>query len=430
MSSQQIPGYKRHSLDEFTPEIKRQRTNQKLPNGDVKKTRGRVKINIEFIQDKQKRCTTFSKRKAGLMKKSHELATLTGSQVMVLVASETGHVYTYSTEKFKPLLNSQQGRKLIRTCLSDKSRSGQDEEDINIDEVKVDQLDSDENMDFEHEQGDVDVSDYQNDDSHMKLEDQPQIVELQERQVDNRRIMMSHPQNGTDQSYAQHRQQTNQIQSHNNQSQMDQSDPGRHVEAQSVRMSNQMSNQNVQSETRNMVQSDGNRTDLNLGHSTTRHIIRVANSSRQNFQNIDFNSVSSIPVVIRSANRPEQVGTVQSNLRMEQSNQSMGTNHIQGRPSDLRSTVRVKQTSGGQTSGQIRSERLSQSEDRNWIQTEDGSEYEVRPMRECQAYIPTNQNQYSVQTNQNMEPTHGSRPVPRQTLYTRQKDDRQILQRR
>lgn len=276
-------------------------------------------------------------------------------------------------------------------------------------------------------------SDYQNDDSHMKLEDQPQIVELQERQVDNRRIMMSHPQNGTDQSYAQHRQQTNQIQSHNNQSQMDQSDPsvgGRHVDAQSVRMSNQMSNQNVQSETRNMVQSDGNRTDLNLGHSTTRHIIRVANSSRQNFQNIDFNSVSSIPVVIRSANRSEQVGTVQSNLRMEQSNQSMGTNHIQGRTSDLRTTVRVKQTSGGQTSGQIRSERLSQSEDRNWIQTEDGSEYEVRPMRECQAYMPTNQNQYSVQTNQNMEPTHGSRPVPRQTLYTRQKDDRQILQRR
>ena len=272
-------------------------------------------------------------------------------------------------------------------------------------------------------------SDYQNDDSHMKLEDQPQIVELQERQVDNRRIMMTHPQNGGDQSYPQHRQQTNQIQSHNNQPQMDQSDTsvgGRHVEAQPVRLSNQISNQNVQTDNRNMVQSDGNRTDLNLGHSTTRHIIRVANSSRQNFQNIDFNSVSSIPVLIRSANRTEQVASVQpSNLRMEQSNQSMGTNHIQGR-----TTVRVKQSSGGQTSGQIRSERLSQSEDRNWIQTEDGSEYEVRPMRECQAYMPTNQNQYSVQTNQNMEPNHGSRPVPRQTLYTRQKDDRQILQRR
>lgn len=86
------------------------------------------------------------------MKKSHELATLTGSQVMVLVASETGHVYTYSTPKFKPILNSQQGRKLIRTCLSDETRNV-DEDDINIDEVKVDQLEeirdqSDENADY------------------------------------------------------------------------------------------------------------------------------------------------------------------------------------------------------------------------------------------------------------------------------------------
>ena len=59
---------------------------------------------------------------------------------MVLVASETGHVYTYSTDKFKPLLNSQQGRKLIRTCLADKSRNDSGE-DINIDEVKVNELD-------------------------------------------------------------------------------------------------------------------------------------------------------------------------------------------------------------------------------------------------------------------------------------------------
>ena len=59
---------------------------------------------------------------------------------MVLVASDTGHVYTYSTDKFKPLLNSQQGRKLIRTCLADKSRNDSGE-DINIDEVKVNELD-------------------------------------------------------------------------------------------------------------------------------------------------------------------------------------------------------------------------------------------------------------------------------------------------
>ena len=48
MSSQQIPGYKRHSLDEFTPEIKRQRTQHRASmSSDGKKTRGRVKINIE-----------------------------------------------------------------------------------------------------------------------------------------------------------------------------------------------------------------------------------------------------------------------------------------------------------------------------------------------------------------------------------------------
>ena len=34
-----------------------------------KKTRGRVKINIELIQDKERRSTTFSKRKNGILKK-------------------------------------------------------------------------------------------------------------------------------------------------------------------------------------------------------------------------------------------------------------------------------------------------------------------------------------------------------------------------
>ena len=34
-----------------------------------KKTRGRVKIKMEFIRDKVRRFTTFSKRKTGLMKK-------------------------------------------------------------------------------------------------------------------------------------------------------------------------------------------------------------------------------------------------------------------------------------------------------------------------------------------------------------------------
>ena len=45
-------------------------SNQKqnmLPNG--KKTKGRVKIKMEFIDNKLRRYTTFSKRKTGIMKK-------------------------------------------------------------------------------------------------------------------------------------------------------------------------------------------------------------------------------------------------------------------------------------------------------------------------------------------------------------------------
>lgn len=38
-------------------------------NGNGKKTKGRVKIKMEFIDNKLRRYTTFSKRKTGIMKK-------------------------------------------------------------------------------------------------------------------------------------------------------------------------------------------------------------------------------------------------------------------------------------------------------------------------------------------------------------------------
>ncbi|NP_001296704.1 serum response factor homolog [Hydra vulgaris] len=84
----------------------------------AKKTRGRVKIKMEFIQNKLRRYTTFSKRKTGIMKKAYELSTLTGTQVMLLVASETGHVYTFATRKLQPMITSESGKALIQTCLN------------------------------------------------------------------------------------------------------------------------------------------------------------------------------------------------------------------------------------------------------------------------------------------------------------------------
>ncbi|XP_039180521.1 serum response factor isoform X1 [Crotalus tigris] len=107
-----------------------------------KKTRGRVKIKMEFIDNKLRRYTTFSKRKTGIMKKNlerdlntltapldgggapvsnteaYELSTLTGTQVLLLVASETGHVYTFATRKLQPMITSETGKALIQTCLN------------------------------------------------------------------------------------------------------------------------------------------------------------------------------------------------------------------------------------------------------------------------------------------------------------------------
>merc|ERR1719150_2179647 len=91
-------------------------SNEGPPAG--KKTKGRVKIKMEFIDNKLRRYTTFSKRKTGIMKKAYELSTLTGTQVMLLVASETGHVYTFATRKLQPMITSDAGKALIQTCLN------------------------------------------------------------------------------------------------------------------------------------------------------------------------------------------------------------------------------------------------------------------------------------------------------------------------
>ena len=37
---------------------------------------------------------------------------------MLLVASETGHVYTFATRKLQPMITSDTGKALIQTCLN------------------------------------------------------------------------------------------------------------------------------------------------------------------------------------------------------------------------------------------------------------------------------------------------------------------------
>jgi pheromone receptor transcription factor len=49
---------------------------------------------------------------------AYELSTLTGTQVLLLVVSETGLVYTFTTAKLQPLVTQPEGKNLIQACLN------------------------------------------------------------------------------------------------------------------------------------------------------------------------------------------------------------------------------------------------------------------------------------------------------------------------
>ena len=43
---------------------------------------------------------------------------MTGTQALLLVASETGHVYTFATPKLQPFVTIPEGKSLIQACLN------------------------------------------------------------------------------------------------------------------------------------------------------------------------------------------------------------------------------------------------------------------------------------------------------------------------
>ncbi|EFE31144.1 uncharacterized protein ARB_02013 [Trichophyton benhamiae CBS 112371] len=96
---------------------------------DDKPGRERRKIEIKFIQDKSRRHITFSKRKAGIMKK-----------VLLLVVSETGLVYTFTTPKLQPLVTQSEGKNLIQRCLNAQEPTGT-ENGVEAPEVPADSPD-------------------------------------------------------------------------------------------------------------------------------------------------------------------------------------------------------------------------------------------------------------------------------------------------
>ena len=113
----------------------------------TKETKERRKIEIKFIQDKTRRHITFSKRKHGIMKKAYELSVLTGTQVLLLVVSETGLVYTFTTPKFQPIVTQPEGKNLIQACLNAPEEDDEDDDDEEEDE------DEDDEHNVQHDHG-------------------------------------------------------------------------------------------------------------------------------------------------------------------------------------------------------------------------------------------------------------------------------------
>ncbi|GAA5943054.1 uncharacterized protein JCM15063_006286 [Sporobolomyces koalae] len=78
---------------------------------------GRRKISMSYIEEKARRTVTFTKRKSGLMKKAFELSTLTGTDCLVVVVSESGLVYTFATPTLKGVTESERGKEVISLAL-------------------------------------------------------------------------------------------------------------------------------------------------------------------------------------------------------------------------------------------------------------------------------------------------------------------------
>ncbi|ORD93827.1 MCM1 [Enterospora canceri] len=68
----------------------------------------RTKVSLKYIQKPKKRGVSFSKRKKGVIKKLDELNVLTRAEIMLVIANESGRVYTYATDKLKVILIRQE----------------------------------------------------------------------------------------------------------------------------------------------------------------------------------------------------------------------------------------------------------------------------------------------------------------------------------
>ncbi|KAI7725336.1 hypothetical protein M8C21_029684 [Ambrosia artemisiifolia] len=66
---------------------------------------GRGKVQLKRIENKINRQVTFSKRRGGLLKKAHEISVLCDAEVALIVFSNKGKLFEFSTDSWYPILS-------------------------------------------------------------------------------------------------------------------------------------------------------------------------------------------------------------------------------------------------------------------------------------------------------------------------------------
>jgi hypothetical protein len=64
---------------------------------------GRGKIELKKIESTSNRQVNFSKRRMGLLKKAQELSVLCDAEVGVIIFSNTGRLYDFSSSRFSSI---------------------------------------------------------------------------------------------------------------------------------------------------------------------------------------------------------------------------------------------------------------------------------------------------------------------------------------
>ncbi|KAK7355026.1 hypothetical protein VNO80_14271 [Phaseolus coccineus] len=71
---------------------------------NVKKTRGRQKIEIKKMSNEHNLRVTFSKRRTGIFKKASELATLCGVDIALIMFSPSNQVFSFGSPNVDPVI--------------------------------------------------------------------------------------------------------------------------------------------------------------------------------------------------------------------------------------------------------------------------------------------------------------------------------------